>query len=131
MPPLQFAPEEGRTEYAQKRYLNETKRLYSGASVSNPCTRQHLEGMKLVLPSKRYPADAILNKACIASDVRLTRVCIVAVLEDRLKDPESKGWLALGRMTLADLANFSWVAAGKIIGERLDPDYDDVLHICH
>jgi glutathione S-transferase len=45
---------------------------------------------------------------------------VFAVLEDRLKDPESKGWLALGRMTLADLANFSWVAAGKIIGERLD-----------
>lgn len=41
------------------------------------------------------------------------------MLEDRLKDPESKGWLALGRMTLADLANFSWVAASKIIGNRL------------
>ena len=42
---------------------------------------------------------------------------VFAVLEDRLKDPESKGWLALGRMTLADLANFSWVAASKIIGD--------------
>jgi glutathione S-transferase len=50
------------------------------------------------------------------------------VLEDRLKDPESKGWLALGRMTLADLANFSWVAAGKIIGERLVLHYDGAMH---
>ena len=53
-----------------------------------------------------------------------------AVLEDRLKDPESKGWLALGRMTLADLANFSWVAASKIIGDCLELHHDGAMHTC-
>ncbi len=35
---IKFAPEEGRTEYAQKRYLNETKRLYSGALKQVGCS---------------------------------------------------------------------------------------------